>query len=274
LAVPIWLWILTACLTALLAVLGVLSAVPSPAANPLSNILYALGRGYSRAFHTLRATGAERVPATGPVVIVANHTAGVDPILISAACPRPIRWVMAQDMRIGWLEWFWRWQKVIFVGRDTPDSAPAAAQASAGREQGGIGLREAIAHLKAGGVIGIFPEGGLERPPKHLLPFRPGVGLLIRRGGAVVVPVFIDGTPQVDPAWSSLWRRSRSTLEFLEPVNYTTARLGAAEIARDLQDRFVARTGWGVVAGPQGELPAECVPSKSGRRKTRAADAA
>src|SRR5690606_15597843 len=110
----------------------------------------------------------------GPLIVVANHTAGVDPILTSAACPFQIRWIMAQDMRLPWLNWFWRWQRVIFVSRT-------------GRDRGSV--REALAHLKDGGVIGIFPEGGLERPPRQILPFRRGVGLLIAKAGVPVLPV-------------------------------------------------------------------------------------
>ncbi|WP_410961928.1 lysophospholipid acyltransferase family protein, partial [Salmonella sp. SAL4359] len=74
--------------------------------------------------------------------------------------------------------------------------------------------REAVRHLQSGGVVGIFPEGNLERPPCHILPFLPGVGLIVHRSGAPVIPVLISGTPQIDPAWSSLWRRSRAVVQF------------------------------------------------------------
>lgn len=193
---------------------------------------FAIGRLYVRVFHVLRVRGRKRVPRDlepGPLIVVANHTAGVDPVLVQAACPFMIRWIMAQDMRMPALEWFWRFWEVLFVDRERND---------------GAAMRTAIKHLKAGGVIGIFPEGGLERPPHQVMPFQPGLGVLVRRSGARVLPVVIDGTPQVDPAWASLWRTSASTVHFYEPIDYSDSGMSAAEIAHDLRTKFVTWTGW------------------------------
>ncbi len=187
---------------------------------------------HARVVHRLRLEGLEhipRVPEPGPLVVVANHTAGVDPLLVQSACPFFIRWLMAEDMRLPALEWFWGWTGVIAVDR-------------AGREV--AAAREAIRHLRAGGVIGIFPEGNLERPDRHILPFLPGVGLIIAKSGARVLPVVIDGTPQVDPAWSSLWRTGRARVRFLAPIDYASSPLRPVEIACDLRRRFLEATGW------------------------------
>jgi len=163
------------------------------------------------------------------MIVIANHTSGIDPILIAAACPFHIRWVMAQDMRARRLEWLWRWQDVIFVSRS-------------GRDRSAV--REALRHLERGGVIGIFPEGSLERPARQIRPFRRGVGVMIHRSRAKIMPLVIDGTPQVDPAWASLWRPSRSSITAHEIIDYSTTGLGGAEIAEDLRARFLAWTGW------------------------------
>ncbi|MEZ6242016.1 MAG: lysophospholipid acyltransferase family protein [Phycisphaerales bacterium] len=191
-----------------------------------------LGRAYARFLHDLRVEGREHIPqdpSPGPLIVVANHTAGVDPILVAAACQFDIRWVMAQDMRLPWLGWFWRWQEVIFVSRS-------------GQDRGAV--REALAHLERGGVIGIFPEGGLERPARQIRRFRRGVGLLIHRSRAPVLPVVIEGTPQVDPAWASLWRRGRARVTAHEIVDYAESGLSGVEIADDLRRRYLDWTGW------------------------------
>lgn len=209
-----------------------LATRPSPDRTIWSNTLYALGRLYARGLHDVSVTGEGNIPAArdaGPMIVVANHTAGVDPILVSAVCPFHIRWIMAEDMRLPWLDWFWRWQRVIFVTRSGKDRAP---------------VREALNHLKRGGVIGIFPEGGLERPPRRLLPFQKGVGFMIAKAGVPVLPFFIDNTPQVDPAWSSLWRPSQSTLDVAPAIDYAKTDLGPAAIADDLRARYLAWTGW------------------------------
>lgn len=193
---------------------------------------FLLGRLYVHAVHALRVRGRRRIPtdpSPGPLIVACNHTAGVDPVLVQSACPFLIRWVMAQDMRDHRLEWFWRWWEVIFVDRTRRDS---------------VGIRLAIRHLKKGGVIGIFPEGGLERPPRQILPFQPGVGMLVRKSGARVLIVTVEGTPQYDPAWASLWHPSRSIVHFRELVDYSGTEMSASEVAQDLRRRFMLHTGW------------------------------
>jgi len=167
-------------------------------------------------------------PFAGPLIIVANHTAGVDPLLIQAACRFEVRWLMASDMRHPALEWLWVYAHIIFVDR-------------AGRDS--MGPREAIGHVRSGGVLGIFPEGGLERPPRTIQPFQPGVGLIIKRTGAPVIPVVIDGTPIADQAWGSLIRRSRAVVRFMDPIRYEKTWTSEG-IAIDLRRRFSQWTGW------------------------------
>ena len=55
-------------------------------------------RVYARVFHRLTVEGAERVPRgsrAGPLIVVCNHTSGVDPILVQAVCPFEVTWTMA-----------------------------------------------------------------------------------------------------------------------------------------------------------------------------------
>lgn len=198
-----------------------------------SGVLLLAGRAYAKLFHAMRVRGRGHVPRTAPagrgLVVVANHTAGLDPILVQSACPFYIRWMMASDMRVGALEWFWSFWRIIFVDR---------------QNGGGAALRQALRELRDGGAIGIFPEGGIERPPRRVMPFQEGVGLMIKKSGALVLPVVIEGTPQVDPAWSSLWRPSASVLTFHEPIDYSKSGLDSAGITADLRRRFLTWTGW------------------------------
>ena len=234
-----WVWaVIAAAVLVLAAGLVLIALIPTPGKTPWNNVGYHLVRVYLRLLHRARVGHAERLPAAGGVLVVANHTAGLDPLLVTAFAGRPIRWVMAEDMRIDWLGWFWRWQRVIIVRRETQ-----TAKADS------LGLRDALAELKAGGVVGIFPEGSLERPPEQVLPFQPGVGLLIKRARCPVVPVLIEGTPQYDPAWASLWHTSRSSATFAEPIDYTAPKpdgssWSAAEIAADLRQRYLDWSGW------------------------------
>ncbi len=187
---------------------------------------------YARVVHRLRVEGLEHVPQgrdAGPLIVVSNHTSGADPLLVQAALRFEVRWLMAADMMVGLLGPLWRWSGVIGVDRS-------------GRDRRSV--LEGVRHLREGGVIGVFPEGGIERPAQHVLPFHGGVGFFVKKTGARVLPVIIDGTPYASTAYGSLHRRSRARLRFLEPIDYSGSGLDAGEIAQDLQQRFLDATGW------------------------------
>lgn len=195
---------------------------------------------YATAVHRLAKEGTRNIPVRSPwpepnqaasqgLVVVANHTSFMDPLLIQAALPFEVRWIMGADMAAPALKKFWDYARIIMVDRRTGESAP---------------LREAIKHLKSGGVIGVFPEGFLERPPRHLLPFQDGVGLIISRAGSKVLPVVIDGTPQTEPRHRAILTPSRSRIRFLPLIDYTHRKLSPAEIAADLRRVFADATGW------------------------------
>lgn len=193
-------------------------------------------RVYARWVQRMRVEGAEHIPTLesldGRALIVApNHTAGVDPVLVQAAIGGEFepRWMMAEDMRAPGLQWFWEYGRVIFVDRSVRDTRS---------------MREALRHLKHAGVLGVFPEGHIERPPRQILPFKGGIGMLVARTGALVLPVVIDGTPQHDPAWASLWRFGRARVRFLPMIDYRDRGMSADQISEDLRRIFVEATGW------------------------------
>lgn len=189
---------------------------------------------YARLWHRTRYEGLEHIPPARedgrpqlPLIVVANHTAGIDPILIQAACPFAIRFVMAQDMRVWFLDAALAYARVIFVDRENPS---------------GMELREAIQEIKIGGALGLFPEGQIARHPHsegELLPFREGVGLMTRRTRAAVLPVVISGTPPASSAWGSIWKRSKpgARVRFLEPMRFGQDD-DAGAITRRLRDRM------------------------------------
>jgi 1-acyl-sn-glycerol-3-phosphate acyltransferase len=205
----------------------------TPELGALDGLLYMFGFGYARGMHDLIVDAEDGAfdDLGGPMIVVSNHTAGVDPILVSASVPTKICWLMADDMRLPGMGWFWNWAGVIFIARN---------------RHGRTGLRKARAHLDMGGVIGIFPEGKIERPAKNLMKFAPGVGVLVKRSGARVLPVIIEDTPsEASNAWDSLWSRSNTRVRVMKPIDYSDSGMNNAEIAQDLHRRYVEWTGWG-----------------------------
>ncbi|MBI1190632.1 MAG: hypothetical protein GC200_08155 [Tepidisphaera sp.] len=188
-------------------------------------------RLHARLLMRTRVHGAEHIPqgkAPGPLIVVCNHTGGVDPLLVQSACDFEIRWMMGQDMMLPELEPIWSWTRVIGVNRTGRDIAST---------------REALRHLKANQVLGIFPEGRIERPPNHLLPFEPGAGFLIARSGAPVLPVWIRGTPYAEQAWGSLYRPGRVHLVF-GPLMHFAKDSKPEEVVAKLEDWFRQTSGW------------------------------
>ena len=142
-------------------------------------------------FRAVEVTGLERIPRTGPVLLVANHHGGfVDPALLVATVPRPVRFLaMASLFRILPL------RPLLALGGAIPvHRAQDAARDGEGTRGNLDTFSACFAHLRDGGAIGIFPEGEAS-DEAHLLPIRTGAARIAlgahSRGamGLRIVPV-------------------------------------------------------------------------------------
>lgn len=169
-----------------------------PMPSAAANVFRHLTRLYCLVWHRLQWTGRHHIPHEGPVILASNHTTALDPILMQAACPRQIRWLMLTSYRFKILEFFWRIIDPIFID-DDPETG--------GRADASKQVRQVVKHLKEGDILGIFPEGGLQYDNRILKKFEPGVAVTGKLGKAQIVPCWIEGTP-----------RSKSILvHFLKP---------------------------------------------------------
>ncbi len=135
--------------------------------------------------YRFRVEGADRVPAHGPVIFIANHQSYLDPMIHGLAvgdrAPRP----MAKE------ELF---RAPIF------GSVLRALNCISVRSDGGNrdAVRSALDELAAGRTIMVYPEGS-RSPDGSLKEFRRGVELLARKSRAPIVPMGIDGAFDVWP---------------------------------------------------------------------------
>lgn len=144
-----------------------------------------LFRAVAAPLFRFRVEGAEHVPREGAAVVVACHRSWLDPACVGGACPRPVRFLIMQPVyRLPWATWFFRGMRVV------PVDATGGASLT--------GLRSAIRLLRAGELVGVFPEGRVASDAAPL-PMRPGAALLAVRVGAPVVPVAIDGSARAWP---------------------------------------------------------------------------
>ena len=80
--------------------------------SAVTGLLWYIIRSYARLWHRVTFVGQDRLPPTHDgLIVVANHTGAVDPLLIQSGCRFWIRWMMAADMMGDELEWLWRHQR-------------------------------------------------------------------------------------------------------------------------------------------------------------------
>ncbi|WP_340540646.1 lysophospholipid acyltransferase family protein [Nocardioides sp. GXZ039] len=173
--------------------------------------------------------GAEHMPATGPVVLAANHIGVIDGPLLAIFAPRPAHALTKIEMFKGLLGGFLRLTGQIPLDRFHTD--PRA-------------VRTALRVLREGGVVGIFPEG--TRGAGDLDRFHRGAAYLAMVTGAPVVPVFMFGTREPGGASSSLPpRKARIDLVLGAPIDvdavpWPRTREDVAKTSRLLRSRMRA----------------------------------
>jgi 1-acyl-sn-glycerol-3-phosphate acyltransferase len=195
--------------------------------------------------------GPEKLPHLEPgqgMVIVSNHTSGLDPVLIQHLMPFKIRWLMSREMMISALGFLWRRLRVIPIDFNGQDRAA---------------VREALSGLAKGDVIGIFPEGGIARPPKMIHPFLPGVGFIVAKAAVPVVVVHVSGITPARTAYGALFRRCHARIEIVEVVRFPKGAK-SKEITESLQERLQRASGWPLhVAAPSDPTDDPVVPSEA-----------
>jgi 1-acyl-sn-glycerol-3-phosphate acyltransferase len=151
----------------------------------------------SRLVYRFRVRGDAHIPAEGAAVLVCNHVSFVDAVLLMAASPRPIVFVMDHRIfRIPVLGWLFRLAKAIPIAPQKEDPATYAAA-----------FERAHAVLQAGDLLGIFPEGGITSDGR-LQPFKGGVARIVERARAEGLEV-----PVVPAALTNLWGSYFSRIE-------------------------------------------------------------
>lgn len=153
-----------------------------------------------------RITGRDRVPRSGPLLLVSNHQSFADPPLLGVATPRQVEFMaMAELFRRPLLAWLIRAVGTFPVDRSRVDHTA---------------VREAIRRLRDNHCVTVFPEGGIRSGEKSVLGGQPnirsGVETLALLGGAVVMPVIIRDSrkPYV---WRNWFRRETISVTFGHP---------------------------------------------------------
>lgn len=131
-----------------------------------------------------RRIGRESLPTCGGLLLVVNHISDLDPILVQWACPRPVHFMAKQSLFE--IRGLGRLMRIFRAFPVVPNSADRKA------------LRWAIALLKSGECVCIFPEGRLSETGR-LQPLNSGYEMIARQSGAAVAVGHISGANQILP---------------------------------------------------------------------------
>jgi 1-acyl-sn-glycerol-3-phosphate acyltransferase len=197
----------------------VLYAVLKPIAVALMRLLFRLSGG-----------GQHHVPATGPVLVVANHSSFLDPPVIGGVCPRRLTFLAKAELfRIPLFGSLIRRLNAKPVRRQGADAAA---------------LRTALRVLEDGHMLLLFPEG--TRGPEGVLrAAKAGAGMLAVLSRAAVVPAYVQGTGRAWPRGRLLPRPGRVTVTFGPALRFDdragTTRKQAYEVASREMMAAIAR---------------------------------
>lgn len=146
--------------------------------------------------------GLENVPKSGSLILAGNHTDNLDCLLLISTIERPIHFLGKHTLFKGIKKYLFRAMKVIPVDRTKKRNREAIASS--------------IEVLKKGEILGIFPEGTINKTSKPVLPFKMGVVYLSAKTTSNIVPFIITG---------KFKKKENLKIEFLAPYIVKTGDL-------------------------------------------------
>ncbi|MFD9891255.1 lysophospholipid acyltransferase family protein [Amycolatopsis sp. NPDC059027] len=166
-----------------------------------------------RAIYRPEIRGAGNIPATGPVILAANHRAALDTGVITFASPRQVKFLGKAE---------------YFTGKGLKGRLMAGflgglgyVPVERGNAQAGLAaLGAARKVLDADGVFAIYPEGTRSLDGK-LHRGHTGVAALALATGAKVVPVALSGTENLQPKGKRIPRLTKISVTFGEPLDFS-----------------------------------------------------
>ena len=171
-------------------------------------------------------TGAENVPAKGPVILASNHLSFVDSIFLPLMLERPVVFLAKSEYFTGkglkgWLT------RLFFKGTGQLPIDRSGGKASE------ASLNTGLEVLSRGEVLGIYPEG-TRSPDAKLYRGRTGIARMVLEAGVQVVPCAMIDTEKVMPIGSKMPKIRRVGIIIGKPLDFS--RFAGLE-----GDRFILR---------------------------------
>lgn len=179
-------------------------------------------RLYCRYYHRL-GTEPLSLPLGEGRIVAANHISGLDPLLVIAACSRPVRFMIDKEQyQIPLLTRIFRAAGCIPVDRKRPD---------------GLAFRAALRALRQGDVLGIFPQGRVPDKGEATPPLKPGVVKLAARTQTPVSGLYLTGIRGEHHIYAALLPRSHVQVVYHPPLDVVT--LGEEQALAQLSQQLI-----------------------------------
>ncbi len=154
----------------------------------------------TRCVYRFKVTGEQNIPTTGAAILACNHVSFIDAVLLLAASPRPIYFVMDQRIfRIPVLGALFRLAKAIPIAPRAEDPKTYEAALAAAQKV-----------LREGDLLAIFPEGGLTADGT-LQAFQGGIMKILERAPVPVIPMALTNL------WGSFFSRIEQGKAMVRP---------------------------------------------------------
>jgi 1-acyl-sn-glycerol-3-phosphate acyltransferase len=195
--------------------------------NPYYWVGYHLTKLLGRIFFRFRVVHRERMINHGPVILAANHQSFADPPLVGSVSERGVYFLARRSLLNGW-----------FMGWILPKLNVIPVDSETGRDR--TALKALIRILRAGQGTVVFPEGQ-RTSTGELQPAQPGLGLVIAKTLAPVVPMRIFGAYDAWPLHEKFPRPGRITIVVGEPIFFTQGDIeaGGKEVYQRLSQRVM-----------------------------------
>jgi 1-acyl-sn-glycerol-3-phosphate acyltransferase len=175
---------------------------------------YHCARLAGRLLFGFRVIHRERMIQSGPVILAMNHQSYLDPPLAGTACDRAIYFLARRTLLdVPFLGWLLPKLNVIPVNQEGVDRSA---------------IRAIIRVLQAGNGVLIFPEGS-RTLDGTLQPAEPGLGLVIAKTLAPVVPMRIFGAHEALPRGENRLRFTPIAVVVGHPIVFSAADLDSTE---------------------------------------------
>ncbi|CAN5628154.1 lysophospholipid acyltransferase family protein [soil metagenome] len=187
---------------------------------------YYLSHALARIFFRFRVLHQEHRIMEGPVILAMNHESYLDPPLAGIAAGREAYFLARKTLLdVPVLGWLFPRLNVVPVDQEGTDRSA---------------LKALLRILKNGNATVVFPEGA-RTLDGHLQPALPGVGFVIAKSRAPVLPMRIFGAHQALPRGGGVLRFPRITIVVGEPIYFSEADLQPAgkELYQRLSERVM-----------------------------------